>query len=268
MLPTLPRVVIVATLLLVTSSINSAVAQLLITGTTPTPNQRNAPRTTAVNVRFNQPLSANSASALKVFSNQRGGLRNAGSGSTQVAGSSLLFTPINPFWPGETTMATVTTTAQSSGGSSLGQARVFQFTSAVNGGSGLFTGNNEVPVGSAPYVVVTGDVDNDGDLDFVTPNFYSSTVSVRLNNGAGSFSAGSDPAVGSQPRGVVLADLDGDGDLDFATSNYNANTVSVRLNNGMGLFGGGTDLSVGGRPQSIVAADLEGDGDLDLLEVV
>jgi gliding motility-associated-like protein len=246
----------------------SVLAQPTITSLTPTANQRNTPRTTAVSVQFNQSLSAGSAAALRVFSNQRGGLRNAGSGTTALSGSTLTFTPTYGFWPGETVMATVTRTAQSSAGN-LAQPRVYQFTAAATGGSGTFTGGADVPVGNQPYIVVTADVDNDGDLDLITPNFNSSTVSVRLNNGAGVFSGGADFSVGSQPRGVVMADLDGDGDLDLATSNYNANTVSVRLNNGSGIFSGSTELPVGviggSRPQSIVANDVDGDGDLDLL---
>jgi hypothetical protein len=245
---------------------NPALAQLVVTGSSPTANLRNAPRSTNVSVGFSQNLGAGSTNALRVFSNQRGGLRTASSGITAVNGNALLFTPSYAFWPGETVTATVTAAAQTSNGTALAKPHVFQFTAAAGAsGSGTFAGGSDVPVGGAPYIVATADVDNDGDLDLVTPNFYSSTVSIRLNNGAGIFSNGSDPSVGSQPRGVVMADLDGDGDLDFATSNYNANTVSVRLNNGAGIFSGTTELPVGSRPQSIVAADLDGDGDLDLL---
>jgi hypothetical protein len=250
---------------LATASINPAKAQLTITGLTPTVNQRNAARTTSVSASFSQNVTPSSGSTLRVFSNQRGGLRSISSGATSVNANTVTFAPSYPFWPGETVMNTVTTAVQGSTGSTLAQPRVFQFTTAVTGGSGNFAGGAEVAVGGAPYIVITADVDNDGDLDLLTPNFYNSTVSIRLNNGAGVFSGGSDPSVGSQPRGVVMADLDGDGDLDLATSNYNANTVSIRLNNGAGIFSGNTELPVGGRPQSIVAADLDGDGDLDLL---
>ena len=242
----------------------SAMAQPIITSTTPTANQRNVTRTSNVTVGFNQPLTAGSVSSLRVFSNQRGGLRTGNSGNSVLTGNQLTFTPTYSFQPGETVQTTVTQGAQSSSGV-LARPRVYQFTAATTGGSGIFINRNSVSVGDHPYIVVTADVDGDGDLDLLTPNFYGNSVSVRLNNGNAVFSGNVDVPVGSQPRGLVMADLDGDGDLDFATSNYSANTMTVRLNNGVGGFSGGGDFGVGGRPQSIIATDIDGDGDQDLL---
>ena len=51
----------------------------------------------------------------------------------------------------------------------------------LNDGSGNFSGGSDVGVGSGPYSVAAGDVDGDGDLDFLTANVISNTVSVRLN---------------------------------------------------------------------------------------
>jgi len=58
--------------------------------------------------------------------------------------------------------------------------------------SGLNSGNFIAPttgaefaVGSVPHGVVLADVDNDGDLDALTANQASNTVSVRFNNGTG-----------------------------------------------------------------------------------
>jgi hypothetical protein len=122
--------------------------------------------------------------------------------------------------------------------------------------------------------VTLGDVDGDGDLDFLTAN-NNGTVSVRLNNGRGSFTAPAlnpDPAVaGPFPQSVALGDVDGDGDLDFLSANNNlgGGTVSVRLNDGRGNFVApavNPDPMVGDiRPRSVALGDLDGDGDLDLL---
>ena len=49
----------------------------------------------------------------------------------------------------------------------------------------------------SPRSVALGDVDGDGDLDFLTANVGAGNVSVRLNNGSGAFSGGSNVGVGS-----------------------------------------------------------------------
>ncbi|MCI1187238.1 FG-GAP-like repeat-containing protein [Hymenobacter sp. DH14] len=153
----------------------------------------------------------------------------------------------------------------------------------LNGGdasgsnTGVFSNGSDPAVGSDPTSVAVGDVDGDGDLDLLTANYSSGTVSVRLNGGdatgsnTGVFSGGSDPAVGSRPAGVAVGDVDGDGDLDLLTANQNSSTVSVRLNGGdatgsnTGVFSGGSDPAVGSSPTSVAVGDVDGDGDLDLL---
>ena len=238
-------------------------AQPVVTAIIPAANKTSAPRNTAVTVRFTQALGAGSAAGLRVFSNERGGLRTGNSGAVAVSGQDLTFVPAFDFRPGETVKVSVTRAVQGGGGA-LAAAKMFQFTAAAIGGSGIFSGG-AVPVGSNPYNVTMADVDNDGDVDMLSPDFGVASVSVRLNNGSGVFGNGSNPSVGSQPRGLTTADIDGDGDLDLLTANYNANSVSVRFNNGSGVFGGGTDLPVGSQPQCVTTADIDGDGDLDLL---
>ncbi|MBH8571240.1 VCBS repeat-containing protein [Microvirga sp. STS02] len=242
----------------------SAAAQPTITAVSPAANQKAAVRTSPVTVRFSQPLVAGSEAALRVFSSQRGGLRTNSSGTTTLNNDQLTFAPTYDFRPGETVRVGVTTAARSSAGA-LATPRLFQFTAAATGGYGTFSGGSDPSVGVSPYNVTVADVDNDGDLDLLSPTFSGSSVSVRLNNGSGSFGGGSNPSVGSQPRSVTTADIDSDGDLDLLTANYNANSVSVRFNNGSGTFSGSTDYTVGSQPQSVTTADLDGDGDLDFL---
>ncbi|GAB3999735.1 hypothetical protein GCM10028807_50790 [Spirosoma daeguense] len=143
----------------------------------------------------------------------------------------------------------------------------------LNDGTGSFTTSPTNPnptVGDGPYSVVLGDVDGDGDLDFLTANLYTDNVSVRLNDGTGNFtppSTSPNTTVGDAPACVVLGDVDGDGDLDFLTAN-NDNTVSVRLNDGTGRFTAPTtnpNPGVSISPTNVVLGDLDGDGDLDLI---
>jgi len=77
--------------------------------------------------------------------------------------------------------------------------------------------------------VTSADVDGDGDIDLVTANRDSSTVSVLRNNGDGTFAAQATYAVGANPFSVTSADVDGDGDIDLVTAN-GSDTVSVLLN--------------------------------------
>ncbi len=261
---------LVAGLLLLSSA---AVAQVpVITGLSPARNLPNAPRTTSVAVNFDQPMdpAPATADAVKVFSQQRGGLLNTAGGAATGSGNTLTFDPTTDFRPGETVLTTVTTAAQSTGGVPLADGYVYQFTAAATGGSGNFTApalNPNPAVGIQPFSVAVGDVDGDGDLDLLAANSTDNTVSVRINDGTGSFSGGSNPTVGSTPYSVALGDVDGDGDLDLLTANYDANTVSVRRNDGNGTFSGGGTVSVGTNPFSMAVGDIDGDADLDLLAV-
>ncbi|WP_460617784.1 T9SS type A sorting domain-containing protein [Hymenobacter ruber] len=249
--------------LLLLTSLASAQAPTII-NVTPVANTSAAPRNGGVVASFSQPLTPASATALKVFSSQRGGLR--GGGAATVIGANLGFFPTAyDFQPGETVQCTVTRTAASVVGG-LAIPRVQQFTTAVGGtGTGSFAPGTEVPVGVRPTSVAVGDVDNDGDLDLLTGNLGEPTVSVRLNNGHGTYGGSQDVPVASYSLGLTLGDVDGDGDLDLLSANFTGNTVSVRFNNGSGLFGSGADVPAGYGPQGLALGDLDGDGDLDFV---
>ena len=137
---------------------------------------------------------------------------------------------------------------------------------------GSVTGAQNAPVGRRPVSVAAGDVDGDGDLDFVTANSLDSTATVRYNNGNLPllYTSASTVAVGAGPTAVALADVDNDGDLDLLTSNAGTGsspvgTVTLCRNSGTGAFGAPTSFVVGLQPSELALADVDNDGDLDLL---
>jgi len=131
-----------------------------------------------------------------------------------------------------------------------------------------FSGST-LPTGADPFSIATGDVNLDGHLDLVVPNFQDDTLTVLLGDGAGGFT----PAAGSPvPAGsafadaVAITDLNGDGKPDLAVDNQ-ANQVSILLGDGTGAFTAavGSPFSTGGNnSRSIAVADYNGDGRPDI----
>ncbi|MEZ6164025.1 MAG: VCBS repeat-containing protein [Phycisphaerales bacterium] len=141
--------------------------------------------------------------------------------------------------------------------------------SYFSGDFGLF-----IPVGSNPQDVQLVDIDRDGDIDLVTANRSSSTVSVRLSNRVQTgdtfpnFSGSVNVAVPSGPIAITVADIDGgpsslDGDPDLIVVSETADRLSVLLNNGSGGLTLDSTYVTQSSPKRAAVVDLDGDGDLD-----
>lgn len=120
------------------------------------------------------------------------------------------------------------------------------------------------PVGEAPTAMVAVDLDNDGDLDLVTADSTSNTISVLINDGTGTFSAATTYATGEAPVDISAGDLNGDGLTDLVTANYTANTLSVLWNAGSGSFPTSTELPIGTGPRAVAIEQLNEAG-LDII---
>lgn len=88
-------------------------------------------------------------------------------------------------------------------------------------GAGIILEWDSFPTDDDPVDISRGDLNNDGDDDFVTVNRASGTVSVLLGDNIPPPLDGQEAAdtfvIGDQPISVDIGDLDGDGDLDIAT---------------------------------------------------
>ncbi|OUJ67422.1 FG-GAP-like repeat-containing protein, partial [Hymenobacter crusticola] len=146
--------------------------------------------------------------------------------------------------------------------SNLGGVTVFR-----NSGTGSFTTGQQLSISSAPFryssSIDLGDIDKDGDLDFVANIGVSSQATnaiaaVGINNG-GTFTLGQQFGINSFD--ISLGDIDGDQDLDFVASS------GTRLNNGQGTFGAPTPLPISDTDALTVSylSDVDNDGDLDVL---
>lgn len=93
----------------------------------------------------------------------------------------------------------------------------------------LFESKIPYSVGSRPWAITFGDVDGNGKLDILVPNFLSNSVSVLKNTGvSGAISfVKVDFTTGVQPSSVYLADLNGDDRPDLSVSNRGSAFFSV-----------------------------------------
>ena len=133
-------------------------------------------------------------------------------------------------------------------------------------GDGTFqpaiTVNNGDP---APFWVITGDFNGDGNQDFIDLGAPGAIVS--LGNGDGTFRSSIITPTSPTARFIATADLNGDGKLDLVTADGGLGTVSVFLGNGDGTFQTQTQYTLLGHLVGLVIADFNGDGFLDIVPI-
>jgi hypothetical protein len=111
--------------------------------------------------------------------------------------------------------------------------------------------------------VRTADFNGDGNLDLVTANLGTSTISIFLGNGDGSFQKDSLLDGGKDCAFLAVGDLNGDGKLDFVVTHWTGDFLSVFLNKGGGEFLPRKDYKAGLGNYGVALCDLNGDGKLD-----
>jgi len=126
-------------------------------------------------------------------------------------------------------------------------------------------------LGTYPFGSAVGDLDNDGDLDYIYNSRDEALNYIYLNNGSGTFSLGSTYSAVNTVRfwDFKIADVDGDGDKDIVSIDSSATgDFQVKFNNGSGTFSTTTTLSTsigsGGR-RTLQLGDVDNDGDIDAM---
>ncbi|CAF0753650.1 unnamed protein product [Adineta steineri] len=119
--------------------------------------------------------------------------------------------------------------------------------------------------GSQLWSVALADVDGDGKLDIIVPNYTANNIGVFLNSGTGTFAAQVTYPSGVNPISVAASDVNGDSKPDIIVANAGAGTVGVFLNSGTGTFGAQVAYSTLTFLKTLTVADVNGDGKNDII---
>jgi hypothetical protein len=127
---------------------------------------------------------------------------------------------------------------------------------------------SNLPVGSSPSLLATGDFNGDGKLDVAVADGSTHRVTILLGNGDGTFHTGATLNFGSsaasQPTSIVAADFNKDGHLDLAVGIEPDSAIQVFLGDGTGNFTPSSLLN-SISPASLAVTDFNQDGFPDLV---
>jgi len=113
--------------------------------------------------------------------------------------------------------------------------------------------------------ITTGDLDQDGNQDFITTLSTGDAVRVTMNTDAGVPAANSVYLVPDNAWDLTTRDLDGLMGPDLVWASPFTNEVGVTMNSGDGTFGSVMMTTVTGRPYALTVADVDGFGVPDVI---
>ena len=134
------------------------------------------------------------------------------------------------------------------------------------GASATLVAQGTFTVGNAPSIATAAaDFYGDGNLDLVSADTQSGSVTILRSNGTGSFTPVTISPASSifLPETITTGDFDGDGKPDVVVGNR-AGAVTVLLSGSGFLPAPGSPFTVGKGSAAVAPGDFDGDGILDL----
>jgi hypothetical protein len=135
-----------------------------------------------------------------------------------------------------------------------------------NDGGSLASAKLAADAGRAASLAA-GDIDGDGDLDFIFGSQDTRLLQAALQSGMRAFSRGPDTPLPESPVTMVSADLDGDGLADAAAATGSGG-ILILPGRGDGALGPERSGPQGVARHFIAAADVDGDGARDLAAIL
>jgi hypothetical protein len=117
------------------------------------------------------------------------------------------------------------------------------------------------------FALATGDLNHDGHVDVVVPDFVFKQALVYLGDGHGNFTVptGLLATTSAEPSSGAIGDLDGDGNADLVLGDFNQATIAFYKGTGDGHFQAAKPFPMGSTTRGLAIADVDGDGYQDLM---
>ncbi|MFZ2727706.1 MAG: VCBS repeat-containing protein, partial [Methylococcaceae bacterium] len=120
--------------------------------------------------------------------------------------------------------------------------------------------------GNQPFLVTSGDFNNDGKLDLAVGNANSHDISILLRNSDNTdFDTSINYATDTYSTSLATGDFNNDNKLDLVVSNLYRNSISVLLRNASNTgYDSKIEYQTGTQPFSVITGDFNNDGKFDL----
>jgi photosystem II stability/assembly factor-like uncharacterized protein/fibronectin type 3 domain-containing protein/sugar lactone lactonase YvrE len=237
-----------------------------LVSSSPSRNAQQAPPLNLLRLSFNTDLDTTSlVTSLVRVSGRLSGMRNVTRMLYDPDSRSVDVVLDSAFIRGDEVEVVVKRSVRNINGDSLTGPVVFRYRIGTTGGTGVMAASSVPTGGGNPTLLAAGDIDRDGDVDVVSANASSNTISVFRNDGRGALISTNTLPQSGGPLGIILADLNHDGWTDLAVTNSIGGSVTRWMNTGGGNFSSPLTITVGAAPYGIAAGDVNGDGYPDLV---